>query len=345
MELFRYEKVFRVRLLHFYYRSKSTGDLGCHPTEECIRQLNNYDLRFKKENDGFSIYGASDGSGNLLKPITDSLKFSFGITLLNPYFINFTDLPLNIVAKNQYYFNNLAVNKVTPDGMNEQLLLNQDGQVSINDLIPVRERYFPFTTSGAGDTATALLKGVENDVEYREQEVVKSGGKFSFNFELKGLKSGRYKGEVGGVEQGTIYYPSKGTFNFGYLEIFTDVPNDHKFTNASGKILPKDYSILFMNRETFWRYRVYNPGNMALPDPEVSQASQPLDFDHLGGLVFVSQDTIPLSEEIIKDIVLKADKADANSIVISHLPNPAVSLLTPDTVDPTKVFSDIHIYI
>lgn len=347
MQLFRYEIVFRARFLHFYYRSKTTGDLGCHPSENCLKTLQNYDLRFRQEKDGFSVYGASDGSGNLLKPIKTPLKFTFLLNLKNPSFVNFSDLPLQVEPKKIYYFNNREVNKVTPSGMTEKQLLNHDGQVSADDMVTVAEKHFSFTSTGPGDTATAVIKGVENDLTYREQTAVKSGGKFSFHFKLEGLKPGRYKAETGGVEKGRFYYPGKQATEtaFGFVEIFTDVPNDHKFTNSSGKIIFREYSILFMNRKTFWRYRVSNPENKVLPDPEIGEATHPWDFDHIGGLEFVSRDTIPLSEEIIQNIVFKSDKTDANSVLVQHLPNPSVSLIQPDTLDPTKVFSEIHIYI
>ncbi len=348
MILFRYDKLFKLRVLHGYYTSLISKDLDFRPTASCEQKLNGSGLKFRKDKSGFTVFAGVEEDGPLTKSLSGLNKLTFGIYLGNPSFMNFSDLPLEQQTGHVFYFNNKTVNKQEVFSTGEESLLLQKGTyVAKDELVRLEKDSYKYIHSGSGTEKTARLIFSETGLVVREKEVDKIDGVFEFEFILKGLKPGKYHFEIDSAELDSFYHPGdlKTSGLFGILEIFASVPNDNKFFNSSGDILFKEYTLAFNNRKTTWKYHIINKNGATLADPIIRELSNPWNFTEVDDGLFSSDSVMPLQEEPIKGIEFLADKNDSGSVLVQNLPNPAVELIKPDTNDISKIYSDINVYI
>ena len=127
-----YQKIFEVKIWHDYFLPREmevlptsqyskTYDIEdfitIEPTEECQSLLNKHRLLFKQTQTGFVVLGEVIEVENQSKsysiiPLTGNLKFSFVAQIKDPYFLNYTNLPLENESPTIYYATNLNDNQL-----------------------------------------------------------------------------------------------------------------------------------------------------------------------------------------------------------------------------------------
>jgi hypothetical protein len=111
-------QLFRVRLRHgFYADGESKHDFACLPAPSTAELLRWHALRLHRFADGFGVFAEVDpsslpngGDGQLrLRALQgdEVLRMQFQLVLLNPWLINFTELPAFRPGAEVFYFDNL----------------------------------------------------------------------------------------------------------------------------------------------------------------------------------------------------------------------------------------------
>jgi hypothetical protein len=348
MLLFRYDKLFKIRVLHGYYSALVSKDLDFLPTLSCKSKLDGNGLKFRKDKDGLTVFASVEEDGKLTRSLGALDKLTFGIYLKNPSFMNFSDLPLDQQTGQVFYFNNKTVNKteIFSTG-SDSLLLHQGNYTAVDELVRLEKEVYKFSYTNTGTEKTGQLVYTDTGLVVREKTVEKVEGSFNFEFILSGLKAGRYHLDIGGTAEDSFYFPGdlKTGRLFGIVEVYATVPNDNKFFNSSGDVLFKEYTVAFNNRKTTWNYHIVNKNGATLTDPIVRELTNPWNFTKLSDDLYESDAMMPLLEEPIAGIEFLTDKNDAGSVLVQNLPNPGVELIKPDPSDITRIYSDIYVYI
>lgn len=347
MILFSYEKVISIKVLHGFYRDKLSPDLSFSPTERTSALMTNYGLKFYRGKHGFDLLGETSGDGILKKPLPSSLVLTFLAELHNPYFINFSSLPLD-AGKKIYRFSNGSLNQQEPPGISGQkLMLHDGGSVGSGSLSPVSGDNYSFFLPATATQKTGEIVDDLTDTAVMKEKGTVSGGGNEFSFILNGLDEGVYRMEVDGSEHDRFYYLPGFTSRkaFAVLDIFVNTPGTNKFVNSAGRIFYREYCLYFAPRKTFWHYIISNRNELSMPDPVVEQASLPLMFNTNSVTSYTSSAPLELSETPVKNIRLLGDSGDPDSVLIDNLPNAGFEVIRPDPDDSSKVYSDIYIYI
>ena len=347
MILFSYEKIFSIKVLHGFYQSKLSPDLSFGPTKRTSVILGNYGLKFYGGVHGFDLLGETNGEGILKRPLPSSMVLTFIAELKNPYFINFSSLPMNAGSK-IFRFSNGSLNQREIPGIEGQkLLLHEGGSVDNGSLISTcGDDYSFFLTATATRKIGEIVDDLTDTPVLKEEGTVAAGGN-EFSFTLGGLPEGIYRLEVENNEQDRFYYLPGfiGSKAFAVIDVMVDTPGANKFVNSAGRISYTEYCIAFAARKAFWRYIVTNRNELPMPDPVIEQNSIPLVFQTDSATSFTSSEALELSERPVKNIRLLGDSGDPESVLIENLPNAGFEMIRPDPDDPSKVYSDIHIYI
>lgn len=129
-----YHKLLEVRIWHDYYLPADQSllpresfpvnynildFLDVVPTEECEALMNQHRLLFRRTKIGFQLIAEVfesliDGieESQTVIPLRGNLKFSFILSLRDPYFLNYTSLPIERSLPEIYYTSNLVENSL-----------------------------------------------------------------------------------------------------------------------------------------------------------------------------------------------------------------------------------------
>ena len=125
-----YHKLFEVRLWHDYFLPDLTIPLDnlpatydirefitVKPTEESRKLLAKHRLLFRQTNTGFQVISETieriiNGTKEYetLIPLRDKVKWTFIVTIVDPYLLQYTNLPLRAQSASIYYVDNLVQN-------------------------------------------------------------------------------------------------------------------------------------------------------------------------------------------------------------------------------------------
>lgn len=277
--LFRLETYHRFRFDSAGNRVEHKPDLLFKPTPECRKYLRNYRLLVKPTDEGFHILGqvkdANTSPPKLLIPIDEGVKFTFTISLLNPYFTNFSNLPIEDTREKLYRFTNLQENV----GIDLSLSKSAGGYVSGADLVPIKPKRFTaeIDISPPVSQTQVLVKDRRNNVVIDKNVMLDMGttsSKGVYNTYLTAFEDGIYIQTIDGVDD--TFFSSDHCFTnsiFGVVEIFngSEPPDAYKFINSAGEITPVTYVIPFAARSCIWKYylvqrihTVQNPNSITI---------------------------------------------------------------------------------
>ena len=128
-------RICEVSFSHSYYTDGVIKNLSIEPTSACRKFLSNYRIFFRDKSDGFALLSTLEETDST-KPfisVNKNICLSFAVTINNPYFLNFSDLPSDLESSEIFYFSNLNDNVNGTD-----LLINSDTSseyVNENDII------------------------------------------------------------------------------------------------------------------------------------------------------------------------------------------------------------------
>lgn len=363
---FLYHRVAEVQIWHDYYRIPGVvnfdeawlpdysilNDLSVSPTAETASLLKSYRLLYRPTRIGFIVLAQAiefqvDEFESLIT-VTEPLKLSFLIQQVNPYFFNFTDLPILNNSNTIYYFNNTASN-VVQDNYPLTAAIAAPHYASELDRISKQAPIFQYE---AANTAPGEIITFELTDPFLNNTVIKvnnfvdsirapldAASMIRHQLNLKGLKPGRYQLTINrsttGVETRDFYFldPIQYPNVIGAIELCVD-PNttfESNFIELNGSnplrsvLDTKVFRLPFRNRSTNWIYR-YNDDN------NVQQ-----EFD--AGIN-------PLSSHYIEVNVVNPPDQVNDAL---PLPNPAIAKIEPQIVivgnTPTVNAVNSYIYL
>ena len=389
---FKYVEIARLSVKQLFYKNKicrqftttPVPDLEIIPTENSQDIFKRMDLVFRKldASGGFVVLGrvlGTNGAGNYLlrfPPKKDDV-LSILVILKNPELQNFNDLPVQQANDSIFYFSNTVTDAAALRN-NLHITKSASGVDATNDVIKKSSAIYRFHHSATVTNATVkhLVSGQTADAN----SIINQGGQSDLVFDLASFVPGKCELVIENVAQEQFYYtgnvPAKSVF--GVIELFLSTTID-----ANYRIIEPDrsltserpvFTILFINRQTFWRYIVLLQTSSPLY-LEIAALSPPDKADFLNKLnivvandtsvtfsktnstetqfVFESDNPLPLQEKYfsstnvadVLNITLKKYIGDAvkEAAVKTNLPYPSTGSINNSV--PPKIFSDIFLTI
>ncbi|MCR1024528.1 hypothetical protein NQT66_06880 [Cellulophaga baltica] len=304
----KYSELFSVQIKQPFYENGVVGstvivptlDYNIIPTTNCKAILQRLDLIMKSNptKGGFTVWSRTNGmsgANELLyfKPKPSDL-LTFVISLSNPYFLNYNSLATAPPSDRIYYFNNQVPDPLAPK---DELHLSSDvSGVSDADTIKKIVNRYDYIHSANIAPGTAKLIHIESGYEILPNAHSNQGGQAFLSFNLLSFPDGRCEIRIGGVLIESAYNFSEmgDTPVFAIIECSLDelvLPN-YRIVENNGSITPQrpNYSLLFMNRSTLWRYKVILEDNSPLY-VELNRLTLAERADFLSKINIISNDT------------------------------------------------------
>lgn len=366
MRLFKFKELFRVSIKNEYYKNGYSSDFTFMPTKNSIKLLKNHSLKFTTTPQGFALYGEVEQDGSdekLIRGFQEDTKLTFLMKLKNPYFINFTDIPIKTVPHEVFYINNLS-NHETDE---ELLLINKEEipKTSSNSTrISLSPEVYKYTYHGSGDDKTATVTFIDDGFSINET-VENDKGEYRFQFNIGRYNPGRCEFSMEGESEN--FYSASEIYRqgvFGIVEIFvkSTVPANYRFVDGTNVVTPRAYAIPFTNRSTIWRYLVYDKLTNKLTKPQIEMSGTEFTLTTTPATKFPEDYTLftftsgeegapetekafPIKEEPVMNITLSGGFNGSRKDIIYHMPNPDITVIKPDINDISKIYSDIILYV
>lgn len=346
---FKWDKLLTIRCLNNFYHDGTGRDFEFIPTNKTQILMKNYNLFFKQETNGFSLFCNTEKFQKIQK-IKERLdqKLIFLIRNKNNYLLNYTDLSFADNNK-MYYFTNLSTSK-----NGSKVLIHDKEYVNEEQALRIYNKYQSIKLDKF-IKSTKLVDVRQNDLkkdlwaqEVDENTLVK----------LKNLSEGKYS-LVNGKSSMSFYvidYIKEPMW--GIMDLFLgDLPKENKFF-SNGKIDHKEYVINLNARKTFWKYFILSENKnveLKLEEVKVSYNGKAIGFtkpkkvtlsNGQDAFAIESQDSIEL-----KEVVNVSDKLEMkiknNSKWLSKsvkIPKPKVKSVKPDR-ESNKIYSTTYIYL
>jgi len=319
------------------------------------------------------LYRNSANGGTLFCPISsqdpdtlfipigdDNICMRFVLRLKNPYFLNFTDVSIQNIKNQAYYFDNL-----TDLEADSTLYLGDSiiGSPLTNTVTVIHGHSYTFEFDSAVASATIQLTDVfgnSQSIDFSNDVPVDS-----YSLDLQGfdnVTTGRYvlSDEHGNTHH--IYFAPElvGGSIFGLIDIYTrteafsptdtnEVPTNYRFINDDDElILSKEnrvFAISFDNRPVYWRYIIqkqYDANPIEIEDLTMDDV-EGVSFSHTDEgdkRIFTSDTKIALTQTP-KTVTLNADL-----VKLMDLPNPTqTTVLQKDDLESNDFYAEMHIMI
>ena len=340
-----YKVFLRVATSHDYYVNGTSVDLSFVPTEQTLRLMKNYRLKFNSATGGFVLAFQSFDNTNPLIPY-EGIKLDFIMQLDNIIeFFNFTNLDTNgnFTAKKKLYFTNnpQATKEIT------HTLLDQ-----------VRPKVFTFTSPlTTNDPENELLT-----LEITHEET----GAQTILSDVAARPDGSYEVPVDLSKQNAGQYSFKSTTqlanDMNTLQVLID---DQLYRtpffgmvsiNLSASTLD-EYELVFQRKESVWNYILVNRSNrtdfndLLVKDNSLANSApyQSYLFQKLGpsftvgdkdAVKFQSTTDIPAYELPKRDIELVKEVNGNDLVLMKNLANPPL-----DRMSSSQSESDIYVFV
>ena len=304
----KYTELFSLSIQQPFYTNGLTGkyiveptlDYQIFPTSESRGLMQRLDMIFRTlpNKGGCTVWGRTQGMSGAnpllyFKPKKGDV-LAFVLTLSNPSFLNYNDLPTQLGNDTIYYFSNL-VNDATAARDNLHLSTDAAG-VAVGDTLKKVQGSYTYTYGAHIAPGNAKLKHATSGLELLPSSLVNDSGQALLNFDLATFPSGKCELQIGGVTVEEAYH-LKGTGEatvFAVVECALEtlaLPN-YTIVEADGSITPQrpQYTLLFNNRATLWRYKLVLQENSPLY-VEMNGLTPAEKVDFLSRINVVSNDT------------------------------------------------------
>jgi len=227
-----YRVLLSVNMRHAYFANGGLGQVAVQPTPATAERLRRAGLLLKHQPDGFLLLASGHAGLRLGAPLLFSLR------VLDPYFLNYSDLPLNNGPLRTYY---LSPQKADPTA----LRLHAGPVLGTLDQLPLRPLQF-WQPLDSANTVTAVLSGYPAG-PVLAQQVVPTGAKW-VAVDVRPWGSGRYQLQAGAetlVFFADDYLAAQrpwGVLAFDEAVLATTTP--------------LAYTLSIASRPTYWQYQV-----------------------------------------------------------------------------------------
>lgn len=269
---------------------------------------------------------------------SEAFKMVFLVSSSDPYFLNFTELPLAVKGQALYFSNHYD------NVQNGELLLHRRSTATAIDQIMLR----PLSFSGKLDDAAR-----ENNVTVKDDtgntvwnKTIPAGiAEYYVSLPNEGL----YTLEAGDEDAMQLYaLANEHGHVLGVIELFSDdkVPAAFRLISSDNSITRQEYALQFANRATTWAYFIRS--NAAGGDMWIGSAKSDVVFSGPEQVIllngdkadaYYSESTLPLEERPKAFFQLRKGSRDG-SVLVDALPAPGVSMIYPRN---GSIYSEIHI--
>lgn len=346
---FKWDKLMTIKCQNNFYHDGTGRDFEFIPTNKTQILMKNYNLFFKAETNGFSLFCNTERFQKIQK-IKEKLdqKLIFLIKNKNSYLLNYTDLAFSDNNK-MYYFNNLSTSK------NESnLLIHNHEYVNEEQALRIYNKYQSIKLDNF-IKSSKLVDVRQNDLkkdlwiqEVDDNNLVK----------LKNLSEGKYSLLNGKSSMSFYVIDYIKEPMWGIMDLFlSDLPKENQFF-SNGKIDHKEFVINLNARKTFWKYFILSENKnieLKLEEVKVSYNGKAIGFSKPkkvklsngeDAFSIESKDSIELKEVINVSDKLEM-KIKNNSKWLSKtvkIPKPKIKSVKPDR-ESNKIYSTTYIYL
>jgi hypothetical protein len=272
----KYSQLLTLSVMQLFYKNGICAayttapklDFTIVPTDECRTFLKAKNMVFKNTDTtgGFTIMARTLGvniSGNpLLKnKVANTDKLTFFMLLNKRNAVNFDLLPTQLTTGNIYYFSNKVVDN-TALRTNLHLSKNKLGVDGNNDQIKKSDGNYSYSFAGVVTTAQAVVKHLLTGLTVNATSAIVQGTNSMLSFNLSALPSGRCQLLINNALTDTFYFlgtmASQTIFGVIELSLAASLSANYRMIEADQSLLPArpNYTVLFKNRPTFWRYNI-----------------------------------------------------------------------------------------
>jgi hypothetical protein len=287
-----YSHLLTLLFKHRYFRDDLFKSVQISYAEGTPKLMKDLDIIVKPFAGGFHLM-ASDPE--LLKTINDTYPIQFHLFCNDPLYINYTDLPIYQLSDKLLYFNNISA---VSDPNGEGFLLNDEEFVGKNEVVQISYGRINISASNSGKEYS-FTDAVGNEIS---SQFISQSSQNSNEFSLANLPQGIIRIYADKKEVDKVYYYPKAIWQkpLGIAEIFPGKLFTH--FKDKGKA---DYSVVFNNRQTIWKYFLVSPvyqkfTNLSIINKGKEQVFNAPQKQHVDknpeALVFESKIKIPLSE-------------------------------------------------
>lgn len=345
-----FKPIFKVSVSHSYYSLLSSRDIKIVPFAESEKLCRRLSLILKESDGSYFLLCDADKLDGLVKELSHEnkvLSFSFFLFADNPYFINFTDTPLD-QSSDIAYFTNRNANK-----SGQQILLHEGENVSRKDKVKILSFY---ELSFDQDKKVEIKDSFDNLVWVKD---LKAGEKIQLSNQV--LPLGKYSLFINGQQSDTfvLYTNIPAKRPIGIVQVFfsgeyKDILKE-SFTDLDVPFF--DFKISYSSRNTYWKYLIIGKYNGNLGHTKVEGKENNFVFkgpeeqtlkNGQKAFVFTSESPLPIKQIYDFGFQLKSSRNGISNgkILIDSLPLASPVMIKPESRDSNaKIYSEIIVHL
>lgn len=286
MSSISYLELCRVRLLHDYFPDQVLTKLVAAPTPTTATRLHRASLLFRgaPNHDGFVLLYQSTSIYQPLFRLTSVFPLTFGLTVTDPFFTNYTDLPLDATADPSVYYLRPAPNQP----------LEVSGRVAQLALRPLR-----FELPLSPPHPAGLVQLVRHPPGLSPIGWPVLANEPSLLLDLSPWGSGYYEVSLGNNTPPVAFYADDFLYRtrpWGVLELGPAV-----LAAASPPASAPEYTLSFEARATYWQYQLTALAPPLPADLRIGTPTSPVPFYRVAPLrgaavSFLATQTVKLAQ-------------------------------------------------
>lgn len=269
----KFYKLFSVSVTHNFFTDKIFRGFIFSPAIETLKILKDYNLLFRNTENGFEVHANCEeiivDEETRIKPFKNlerNIRLRFLIRLNDPYYLNYSELPIEDITGKIYRFNNISLNLINES--NPALVKDTDSKfVSASDLVPLSAALFNLEVAPdfnkdevliMNASGNEVIKMSDDSEEKFFKLIADNETEKVLQIDLRNFPQGYYE-IFNGEEMHPIYLDSAFSFKdaIGLVEIFSgnDVNEANRFSSG-GYLNSRDYLIPIDNRSLGWKFTV-----------------------------------------------------------------------------------------
>ncbi|MFA0964160.1 hypothetical protein AB9P05_20290 [Roseivirga sp. BDSF3-8] len=349
--LFKYQSLLRISLHHKYYTKGVSDQFKLVPVPTTSRMVEKTGLLIRNDNSGINILADLDRPEKMLFYLNEDrpLRFCFWLFTTNPYFTNFTNLPVEIGDKVLYF-----TNKEKKYDADKPTSLHNGEYVSEKDLVAVSSD--PVSTFGFERSDSFDVKSNDGHITYEGLE----GANVALTLSSSEASEGQYRIHGTAGEENFIYPGTNLTLKpLGLIEISIDGEMKEEVIKAiseEGTIPSHSFTVTFERRATYWKYLIVPRYSNGIKNTIIYSEEKEAVFEgpeeivlHNGTTAWAFSSKEPIVLQDMPHCHFQLKRAGANGsgkVIVSRLPAPGIEMIKPETrKSDAKIYSEIIVFI
>ncbi len=346
---FQYKQLINIKVNHNYYPEGNSNDFYIVPTPRTVKLIDKMSMLVRNLESEIHILFDASKLELLHHRLTNSndseSKLSFMLFANNPYFVNITDIPVDLNNKIFYCSNkNIGINKTG--------ILHSNEFVSDEDLYNVVPQELEDDDNHSVNYKIALENGeIEEEMPVTQ---INNG----FQVDSIKLLEGHYK--IFGNDKELSSFINIGSKTkgspIGFIDIFLNKKIKQEMLKEidNNELNTYNYKINFNSRSIYWKYIVVPTYLKRVKELSLTcqKGKEKLDFESIGdektadkqAISFITKKPVKFSKFYDYEVQLKKKEgATGGKTIIKKMPYAPFDLLKP--VNEDYYLSEIYVYI